>query len=738
MSVALQELIHFHLTGKRDNAQIESMAGTDMVPALLAPYRDLSRLRYDYPLILIEGPDTQAFVDTLSGVINRLLRDIAPEGNSGEQLRQHVIRLERRMRELASGKFSVTLSDLWKQAEKSLLAECTKAEAEWLGNSIATARFALRVDGQVVDCDERLPARLIEHAWNQLAGHRSESSHKVSHLVIQLRNILKVDDLKSGASRTPQKLKTTLGKRYKEAFDFDRMAELLEDSTPHNRLPADRRDRIRVALTVLESQKFFASSAADAQGKSLHEFKFDNLSAALKAYHERMSEISNLVRAIAIAELELDNAYSEDKHSAFFERFGPQALTPEDLAQFPAYLVCLHDSECNTRDLARLMEIVTCDLPIKVLIHVSDSFGEPSPQEGRHTGSFVQQLVHTFVAGDAYVLQSPASHLYRQRVQIQKGLEYRGPAVFSVFVPFPDGCTQLPAYLVAAAAMESRVFPAFSYNPAAGKGLADRFDISGNPDVEADWPRRELRFEDEQLQAVTEDVAFTAVDFALIDPMYGKHFALADKDAWQEDLVTVADYIDCASADTVEAVPSVAVVSRDNTLQRLVADEQLIRMARRCRERWHSLQELGGVHNSYASAAREDAKAEFVQAEKELAVVDKVAQPAVEKTTQPDAAVVTETVAAEAVEADADDSTNEAYIETPRCTTCDECTDRNDRMFAYDENKQAYIKDLNAGTYRELIEAAEICQVAIIHPGLPLNPDEPGLDELIERGKLFN
>ena len=58
-------------------------------------------------------------------------------------------------------------------------------------------------------------------------------------------------------------------------------------------------------------------------------------------------------------------------------------------------------------------------------------------------------------------------------------------------------------------------------------------------------------------------------------------------------------------------------------------------------------------------------------------------------------------------------------------------------MFAYDDNKQAYIKDIDAGSYRDLVEAAEICQVAIIHPGMPRNPAEPGLDELIERAEPF-
>ena len=81
-------------------------------------------------------------------------------------------------------------------------------------------------------------------------------------------------------------------------------------------------------------------------------------------------------------------------------------------------------------------------------------------------------------------------------------------------------------------------------------------------------------------------------------------------------------------------------------------------------------------------------------------------------------------------------SADEAWIETARCPSCNECQNINDKMFTYNENKQAYIKDINAGTYRQLVEAAEVCQVAIIHPGKPWNPNEPGLDELIARGAV--
>jgi hypothetical protein len=35
------------------------------------------------------------------------------------------------------------------------------------------------------------------------------------------------------------------------------------------------------------------------------------------------------------------------------------------------------------------------------------------------------------------------------------------------------------------------------------------------------------------------------------------------------------------------------------------------------------------------------------------------------------------------------------------------------------------------------VEAAESCQVAIIHPGKPRNPNEPGLAELMARAQAF-
>jgi pyruvate-ferredoxin/flavodoxin oxidoreductase len=88
--------------------------------------------------------------------------------------------------------------------------------------------------------------------------------------------------------------------------------------------------------------------------------------------------------------------------------------------------------------------------------------------------------------------------------------------------------------------------------------------------------------------------------------------------------------------------------------------------------------------------------------------------------------------------ADDDDMAMEPYIDTDRCTTCNECTNLNGKMFAYDDNKQAYIRDARAGTFAQLVQAAERCPAALIHPGTPLNPNEKDLEKWIERAKPFN
>jgi ferredoxin len=81
---------------------------------------------------------------------------------------------------------------------------------------------------------------------------------------------------------------------------------------------------------------------------------------------------------------------------------------------------------------------------------------------------------------------------------------------------------------------------------------------------------------------------------------------------------------------------------------------------------------------------------------------------------------------------------DEPWIDTPLCTSCNDCLNLNPRLFLYNEDKQVQLGDRDAGTYAQMVEAAELCPAGCIHPGRPWDPDEPGLDELIERAAPFN
>jgi len=99
--------------------------------------------------------------------------------------------------------------------------------------------------------------------------------------------------------------------------------------------------------------------------------------------------------------------------------------------------------------------------------------------------------------------------------------------------------------------------------------------------------------------------------------------------------------------------------------------------------------------------------------------------------------------AAPAVEEEKDEDEDDEggldpYIDTELCTSCNECTNINPTMFGYNEDKKAIIADPRAGTFKELVMAAEKCTARIIHPGAPLDPDEPDLEKWVKRAQPFN
>jgi hypothetical protein len=659
MHADLQAQLAFHLTGQQLAAGPQPLGAFELAPALLAPYRDLAALRYDFPLVF--SPD--GAVHRLSSVVDQGL-----EGKD-EKTRKQALAREREIRALLAGGAGGRLSALW--------------------NGLP----ALCVDGELADCDASFPGRLVAHAWRALEEEKARALRgRIEALALRLGDILAADAAQSDAARSAQRLRAAFAGS-DDSIDFEALSGLLKRALPARPLPERRRRRIESLLERLGAGEFGPC-------------EFDNCAEALAAWRARLPQLVALSKAIAAARLEAAGEYDEARHDAFFDSCGAGLLAAEGLADFPGTLVQLDGAELGLARNAQLAEMLALGMPVKVLVQFDDILHRAPV--GRPGFGLRSQALAGMALGlpELYALQCCASQLYELRARVKQGLDYPGAALFSVFSGAGGESGSLPAYLAAAAAAESRAFPAFCRDPSAA-GPA-RFSLDGNPQPGEDWPLHELRYEDASHQRVREEVAFTLADFVACDGRHAGWFARVPKERCNGAMVPLRESLAAPAGGLPDKVPCILLADKDGVLHKAIVAEALAGETRRCLEFWRGLQER--VHRPAAAAAEKEKPAQ-TPPPAAAAPVAQAEQPA----PKPD----------------------EPYIETPRCTTCEECVQINNRMFVYDANKQAYIADLGAGTYRELVEAAESCQVSIIHPGKPRNLQEPGLDELVERAAPF-
>jgi len=677
-------------------------------------------------------------VQSLSGLFDGALKEIAANGD-GERIRKHAGRLEREIRKLIAEGTTGTLSKL---CDLGAARVGVKSD-EPLQKSLSRLRVALKSDGDVIDCDKAMPFRLFQYAWQALQDQKAKKFRaEINKLIMKLSDILSADFGHSKEGMSAERLQASIGAAHRDTFDFVAMSRMLTEASVNVPMSESRRQRVRGLLATLRTQRFFPPATEADKWIGVAEpysFKFATCTEAVAAYRERLPKMTELAKAVAIAKLETDGEYSEARHDAFFAEFGDNGLDADDIAVFPDYLICLRAADFRAAESDLILRAFVAGMPAKLVVQTDDLLEQsPIRDDFLVAGLRSRQLAGTALGfGASYVLQSSSSSLFQLREQVMRGLAYRGPALFSVFSG--ASASGIPAYLMAAAAAESRAFPALTYDPSAGADWASRFSLGANSQVDLDWPLQQFEYEDEQHQLVSETVAFTLVDFAATDQRCAKYFAKVPRAKWTDDLLPVSEFLARERKDLTEKVPCLLMVDRDNRLQKVIVNDTLVREARRCVEAWRSLQELGGVHNSHAAKLVEQERKIWAEkAQAAAAVVSQQTSSAVAAPAAPATATATSAAAAPAVaEAAPERSPDEAYIETSRCTSCNECTQINDKMFGYDANKQASIINPDAGTYRQLVEAAENCQISIIHPGKPRNPNEPGLDELMKRAEPF-
>lgn len=744
--ISLPEMLTFYQKG----AHQQPAPPEGLLPALIHHYHHLDPLhvRYDFPLLLVENGEN-GYVVRLVEVIDNLLDSLEVSGDEGQLLKQHVLRVEAEIKSQLEKTPDGRLSDLWDTAAEIVLNHAEKKEL--VEKNIQTASEALKIEGTVVGCCHETSAKVFSHLWTQYWTIKNKTfCEELDLLLIKLNYILAADDAKTDKARDPEHLRASTANA---EIDFEKLSKTLSESHLPQPFPEKQRQRLEETIETLKRGKMMFEYL------SSEEIMIEDCMTVKDKYQQKIKEMITFFKAYRIAQLDLENKYNDEKHDHFFSDFDQNDFTETEWAYCPPILLNISIDELDAGRKCALIELLESDIPVKILLQVQDI-------ESERWGQMALAL------NTVYVWQGTNASVKKMPV---KGFDYPGPALYMVYEGDPVNIPQLSSYLASASAGEGRVFPGFTYDPGRGNDWLHRFELDPTPQYERDWSIDQYIYEEDE---VSIDLEFTAADFLVTDQRYD--FLPVAKSDWNENMIPVGEYLNHIlneSDELVDKIPYILMIDAEGQQYRAILTRTLVEKTIKYLLNWRSLQELGGINNSHAQKRIAEEK-ERLEAEKQAEITEieqkyeqqlnqnvgelteviinriaagllsegmgssmMMAAPTSSAPAKKEAKPKEEEQApAEPVEDEEDEtmSFDDPYIDTPLCTSCNECTNRNGKMFAYNENKQAYIKDATAGTYKELVESAEKCPVKIIHPGKPKNPDEPGLDELIKRAEPFN
>ena len=752
-----------------------------VLPALLDAYRDASNIRYQYPLYLAPvGSD--ALATPMSELLSQSLDTLGEARILGDNLPW----LERFLRQQLDGPDPLDAGPLFAKGARALEEhlDLEGDNRDKLASDLQALARVIAEGGRFLAYGPHVALHLLVHAIVH-RNKRAELRHEIDQCAHGLRSLLEVEKAKFAGE--PGSVGP--GSLY---FDTGSMSDILAQRTQGSvEMSGARRMRVENALAVLRNWQddsvlvrfvgrledpWFAKQAViELVGSD------DPCETAVDVFRRDAGRFARLFAAMRIARLEIDGNYNPEIHDSWFTSFDWQAFSDEEL-QYVTRTVALVSADYLGGDgLPSFSRLLGSRLPVHVLSAVR-AYDNPAAQPGEQPF-------------DAYRLELAYFGIGHRQVVVAQTSAARHQDLLSGFLCALDSSrtslhlinrgTQsksnerlLEPWFVASAALESRAHPFVLVNPDGGDHAAERIRFDGNPQPDNDWPVEKLEYRDSDGDTADMKLAFTFADYALLMPALHQHFRMVPKGLESPDLVTVDQYLALDDELVDRSIPYVWGIDDEGELVRLVVSRALTIACRDRLNYWRTLQELAGIHNFYVEEAidrvireqQEAIRAEREQMEKAHAeelesVRSEAAGEAMGQLVDvlmgadlsdmvgeggklasmpaPDEATVEEPVESapeelvDVVEEEAL-SFDEPWLDTAMCTTCDDCMGVNKMMFAYNDDRQAIITDPRAGSYADLVEAAEICPAKCIHPGKPLDPDEPGLDELIVRAEPFN
>ncbi len=766
-------LRRFHMTG----------AGAAGAAALLplAPAAATSLVKSEatsYPLVVFDGEPPE--IAPLEQVLRNALDGLEDPATI---LPDHVRRLVMAfIRAVDDRSGSAALSEVVKEALESFEQQLSLSDKarKTVHRELRELTQALPAQARILNLGEL--AHLEMYAAVVLPArrrYRAELLADARRLRQQLLDMLSVDASHSAEAHSPEQVAASLGTL--DFVDPSALSRAISKRPGPKRMADERRRRLQTAVDAM--QRFLAKAdempelvLVSARAVELPSWNVravvhdDPLGVAAGLFDGLAEQVTDVLRAIRVARLEVEARYNASLHDPVLSELDWRRLDAPELLLIPPVLAVESAENVWRSSEHALSSMLRSGRPIHVI--VEESFGVGAKRQPPGLGYLL--VAHH----EALVVQTTLARPVHFTDSLRLVAEASRPAV-TVVGPRP-GAGPMPAWLRLAAAHEGRALPCFRYAPDRGLAWADSFDIDQNPAPAEVWPEH-------QIQAIGADGApesieerFTFAHAAALDLEHRPHFWLIPTEAWNEEQVPLAEYLETLLDADTPKVPFIWITDEQGNLARAVVSREL---TLQCHERmrlWRILEELGGTRNAHADraaeaarkAALEEAVAERAKLEEEHAAevervrnetateaLGRLAQalmdpngvatlgasapapaPAAPAPTAPELRPEAEDapVPAPVEEEEESVSFSEPFVDTVLCTTCNECTNLNPLMFKYNADKQAYLADPKAGTFLQLVTAAEKCPASCIHPGEPRKDDDTVTEDLVARAAKFN
>lgn len=772
------------------NGNNSSKLADGLSPVIMAPLYTNQLVGTDFPVWVadenFEGDGELCL--SLKEILIQSLNEIAPKEEDAHILKENIDRIIHiANKQLADKKpqlFSSASIQILDELESQL--EVSGDEVTGFNSSLKNLKKILPANGALLPYSNNISFQIMESAMIATHGQsRKKLAYDVSQLKCRLNDLLRVEREKNPGKTGSEKTKDSY-KFAESLVNFDEISSLSPNAGSES-MGEERVQRItKVVKGLEEAESILKQNSFLFVDEILHNNKnidwknlFGNAKvevykngngcdAVSTCFNKNITAWTNLYTSMRIGELEFKSSYQADVHDDFFAHFSWENFSTEELNNCPHFVLIADDVQLFETELSKLSTVFSKNIPVKIAAVKRDNYGT---ETGLHSQTELGALMLSHK--NIYVAQSTSITPKYLFDGFATGLNSFAPAFFNV-LNVDEKMHENP-YLWTSASVESRDFPSFTFNGILGTSWGSRFEVESNPQAKLQCPIHKLTVVNKDGEKVEMNFPFTFADQAVLNPAYHQYFMLVNSAYWNDNLIALTDYMINSVEENIGKVPFIWMMDATNELHKIAVSWPVVLATQERLDFWRFLQENSGINNYHVAQAVNEVKAEMQESSnKELEQLKEAHEIEIQGIREEEAGKVMENLtsvllnldtsnivststpvvrsspnteaAAGVNEAAVEDApieeesmlSNDPYIDTALCTSCNECTNMNGQLFNYNGDKMAFIADAKAGTFKELVEAAELCPVGIIHPGAPLNPDEADLDDLVERAEKFN